>query len=185
MKRCQWVENKPDLYLQYHDQEWGTPVYDDKKLYEMLLLECFQAGLSWYTILSKRASFKFYFDDFDPIKISKYSDDKINDLMTHKEIIRNRSKINATVNNAIVFLNIQKEFTSFSNYIWGFTDYKIITNVTDDFVTTSELSDNISKDLKKRGMKFVGSITIYSYLQSVGIVNDHDTNCFRYKQLTK
>jgi DNA-3-methyladenine glycosylase I len=183
MKRCEWVNNKPDLYLKYHDEEWGTPIYNDEKLFEMLLLECFQAGLSWFTILKKRESFRLYFDNFDPIKISQYNEDKIDDLMTHKEIIRNKSKINAAINNTIIFLDIQKEYGSFSDYLWGFTKNKIILNITNEFVTTSDLSDKVSKDLKKRGMKFVGSITIYSYLQAIGIINDHDTECFKYKKL--
>jgi DNA-3-methyladenine glycosylase I len=182
MKRCEWVNNKPDLYLKYHDEEWGTPIYNDEKLFEMLLLECFQAGLSWFTILKKRESFRLYFDNFDPLKISQYNEDKVNELMTHKEIIRNKSKICAAINNTIVFLDIQKEYGSFSDYLWGFTKKKIIINTTNEFLTTSELSDKVSKDLKKRGMKFVGSITIYSYLQAIGIINDHDTECFRYKK---
>lgn len=181
LKRCNWASADIDIYKKYHDNEWGVPVYDDKKLFEMLILEAFQAGLSWLIILRKREYFRAAFDNFDPIKISEFDENKINQLLINENIIRNRLKINAAIINARIFLEIQKEFGSFSKYIWGFTKHNIIVNMNDDFHTKTELSDNISKDMKKRGMKFLGSVTVYSYLQAAGIVNDHETTCFRYK----
>ena len=175
--RCSWVNEKNELYVKYHDDEWGIPSYEDKYLFEMLLLESFQAGLSWECILNKRESFKEAFDNFDYIKISEYNDDKINELMNNKKIIRNKLKIKSAINNAKVFMNIQKEYGSFSNYIWHFTNNEVIKNMNDIFNTTSSLSDTISKDLKNRGMNFVGSTIIYSYLQAIGIINDHELKC--------
>lgn len=180
MKRCKWVDEKSEIYIKYHDTEWGVPSYDDAYLFEMLMLESFQAGLSWITILNKRENFREAFDQFDYKKIRQYNDDKINELMNNKGIIRNKLKIHAAINNAKIFMNIQKEFNSFSNYIWKFTDYKIIKNENDIMNTTSSLSDEISKDLRRRGMKFVGSTIIYSYLQAIGIINDHEKDCFLY-----
>lgn len=180
MKRCKWVDEKSEIYIKYHDTEWGVPSYDDAYLFEMLMLESFQAGLSWITILNKRENFREAFDQFDYKKIRQYNDDKINELMNNKGIIRNKLKIHAAINNAKIFMNIQKEFNSFSNYIWKFTDYKIIKNENDIIHTTSSLSDEISVDLKRRGMKFVGSTIIYSYLQAIGIINDHEKDCFLY-----
>lgn len=180
MKRCKWVDEKSKIYIQYHDTEWGVPSYNDAYLFEMLILESFQAGLSWITILNKRENFRKAFDQFDYVKISLYNDDKINELMCNKGIIRNKLKIKAAINNARIFMNIQKEFDSFSNYIWGFTDYKIIKNEDDNIKTTSNLSDQVSLDLKRRGMKFVGSTIIYSYLQAIGIINDHEKDCELY-----
>lgn len=177
MKRCVWVNEKNKLYVKYHDEEWGVPSYDDAYLFEMLLLESFQAGLSWECILNKREAFREAFDEFDYKKIAMYDDKKIEELKNNPNIIRNKLKINATINNAKVFMNIQKEFKTFSNYIWNFTNNKIIINEDDNFHTTSLLSDEISKDLKRRGMKFVGSTIIYSYLQAIGIVNDHEMSC--------
>ena len=177
MKRCAWVNEKNKLYVKYHDEEWGVPSYDDAYLFEMLLLESFQAGLSWECILNKREAFREAFDEFDYKKIAMYDDKKIEELKNSPNIIRNKLKINATINNAKVFMNIQKEFKTFSNYIWNFTNNKIIINEDDNFHTTSLLSDEISKDLKRRGMKFVGSTIIYSYLQAIGIVNDHEMSC--------
>ena len=185
MKRCKWVDEKSKIYIQYHDTEWGVPSYDDAYLFEMLILESFQAGLSWITILNKRENFRKAFDQFDYVKISQYKDDKINKLMCNKGIIRNKLKIKAAINNARIFMNIQKEFDSFSNYIWGFTDYKIIKNEDDNIKTTSNLSDHVSLDLKRRGMKFVGSTIIYSYLQAIGIINDHEKDCQLYKKRTQ
>ncbi|WP_288147228.1 DNA-3-methyladenine glycosylase I [Thomasclavelia cocleata] len=182
VKRCSWVDEKSDIYKDYHDHEWGIPVYDDKKLYEMFLLETFQAGLSWITILKKREAFKIAFDNFDVIKIAKYDQRKIEELLNNKEIVRNKLKINATIKNAKIFIEIQDEFGSFSKYLWGFSNYKVIKNIDNIFKTTSKLSDDISNDLKKRGMSFVGSVTIYSYLQAVGIVNDHEIDCFCYNK---
>ncbi len=180
-RRCKWVNLKNPLYIDYHDNEWGVPHYDDGYMFEFLVLESFQAGLSWECVLNKRKAFKKAFDNFDYKKISKYDEKKIEELCNNSDIIKNKLKINATVNNAKIFIEIQKEFGSFSNYIWKFTNNKIIKNVDDNFKTTSELSDKVSKDLKKRGMKFVGSTIIYSYLQAIGIINDHELECFHYK----
>jgi len=176
MHRCSWVNDDP-LYIDYHDHEWGKPVYDDQKLYEMFLLETFQAGLSWITILHKREAFKEAFDQFDVNKIAMYDDCKINELMNNPKIIRNSRKIKAAVKNAQIFIEIQKEYGSFSKYLWAYTNDKIIYEKKEN-ETTSTLSDQISKDLKKKGMSFVGSITIYSYLEAIGIYNHHDRNCF-------
>ena len=173
VKRCSWVDENSTIYKDYHDHEWGKPVYDDEKLYEMFLLETFQAGLSWITILKKRESFKIAFDNFDVNKIARYDENKIEQLMENKDIIRNRRKIAAAIKNAKIFIEIQNEFGSFSNY-------QIIKNQDNMIKTASALSDEISKDLKKRKMSFVGSVTIYSYLQAVGIVNDHEKGCFCY-----
>ena len=181
-KRCAWVDGKSEIYKDYHDHEWGVPVYDDEKLYEMFLLETFQAGLSWITILKKREAFKEAFDQYDVNKIAVYDEIKITELLNNERIIRSKRKINAAVKNAKIFINIQNEFGSFSKYIWGFSNNQIIKNIDDNLKTTSKLSDDISNDLKKRGMSFVGSITIYSYLQAIGIVNDHELNCFCYNK---
>ena len=180
MKRCSWVDENSEIYKKYHDEEWGMPKYDDYELFELLVLESFQAGLSWLTVLKKREDFRTAFDNFDVKKVALYGENKVNELLDNEKIIRSRGKINAAINNAKIFINIQKEFGSFSNYIWGFTSGKIIKNKDDKFNVSTSLSDKISKDLKKRGMKYVGTVIIYSYLQSVGIVNDHDTKCFRY-----
>ena len=180
MKRCFWVDEKSKIYIKYHDKEWGVPKYDDRELFELLILEGFQAGLSWITVLKKREAFRLAFDNFDVKKVAKYDEKKVNKLLENADIIRSRSKINAAVINAKIFIEIQKEFGSFSNYIWGFTKGKIIKNTTDKFEVKSPLSDEVSKDLKKRGMKYVGSIIIYSYLQSIGVINDHETTCFCY-----
>ncbi len=182
MKRCTWVNLKNPLYIKYHDEEWGKPVYDDNKLFEMLLLESFQAGLSWECILNKREAFKKAFDNFDYEKVSNYNEVKIEKLLNNKDIIRNKRKITATIKNAKIFMKIQKEYNSFSNYLWHFTNNKIIYETGK---TTSPLSDTISKNLKKRGMKFVGTTIIYSYLQAVGIINSHEESCFLYKKESK
>ena len=175
--RCSWCNLKNPTYIKYHDEEWGKLNLDDRYLYEMLLLECFQAGLSWECILNKRASFRKAFDNFDPIKISKYNEDKITKLLSDKGIIRNRLKIKAAITNANVFLKIKSEFGSFKNYLLTYTNNTVIYETGK---TTSGLSDIISKDLYKRGMRFVGSITIYSFLQAIGIINSHEHNCFLY-----
>lgn len=175
--RCIWVNPKNQRYIDYHDQDWGRACYDDQKLFEMLILECFQAGLSWECVLNKREGFRKAFDGFNIEKISEYNDKKIASLQKNLNIIRNRLKIQAAISNAKVFLEIQKEWTSFSDYIWHWTKGKVIYESNQ---TTSNLSDQISKDLKKRGMKFVGSTTIYAYLQAVGIINSHDIDCFLY-----
>lgn len=179
MKRCFWLNENNPTYVDYHDNEWCIPKYNDHELFELLILESFQAGLSWECILNKREAFRSSFDNFDIIKVSNYKEDKIKELLENKDIIRNRLKIQAAINNAKVFLNIQKEYKSFSNYIWNFTNNKIIYE-TDK--TSSELSDKISNDLKKRGMKFVGTTIIYSYLQAIGILYSHDKDCFMYKK---
>ena len=179
MKRCTWCNLNNPLYIKYHDEEWGVPSYDDNYLFEMLLLESFQAGLSWECILNKRESFRKAFDNFNYEKISKYDDKKINELINNKSIIRNKLKINAAINNAKVFMNIQKDFKTFSKYIWSFTNNKQI--VHNRIITSNNLSDKISKELKKKGMKFVGTTIIYSYLQAIGIVNDHEKECFKKK----
>ena len=180
MKRCFWVDENSPIYVKYHDEEWGVPKYNDRDLFELLILEGFQAGLSWLTVLKKREAFRKAFDNFDVKKVAEYDNKKIEQLLKNEGIIRSRQKIEASIKNAKIFMGIQKEFGSFSNYIWGFTDGKIIKNTTDKFEVSTPLSDKISKDLKKRGMKYVGSIIIYSYLQSIGIINDHETTCFRY-----
>ena len=178
MKRCFWVDEKSDIYVKYHAEEWGVPKYDDRELFELLILESFQAGLSWITVLKKREAFRAAFDNFDVKKVAKYDEKKINELLQNEGIIRSRGKINAAINNAIKFIEIQKEFGSFSNYIWGFTDKKVIKRSKKELPVSTELSDKISKDLKTRGMKYVGTVIIYSYLQAIGVVNDHDKDCF-------
>jgi DNA-3-methyladenine glycosylase I len=178
--RCSWSE-KDDLYKKYHDEEWGKPVYDDHKIFEFLILESFQAGLSWYTILSKRENFREAFDQFNYKKIAKYSDEKVEELMQNPGIIRNRLKISATINNAQKFLEVQKEFGSFSKYIWDFVGGKPIDNkpkTIKDVPATTQVSDSLSKDLKKRGFKFMGSTVVYAHMQATGMVNDHVENCF-------
>lgn len=181
--RCAWCE-KDDLYRAYHDEEWGKPVYDDETLFQFLILETFQAGLSWYTILKKRAHFKTAFDDFNYQKIAQYSESKIQELLQNEGIIRNQLKIRATITNAIAFMKIQEEFGSFSTYIWNFVDGKPIQNKRQslkEVPATTELSDKISKDLKKRGFKFVGSTVVYAHMQATGMVNDHVKDCFLYQ----
>ena len=178
--RCAWCE-KDDLYRKYHDEEWGIPVYEDVKLFEFLILETFQAGLSWHTILKKREGFRVAFDNFDYKIIANYSEDKIQELMLDAGIIRNQLKIRSAVSNAIAFMKVQDEFGSFSKYIWDFVDGKPIDNkpkTLKEVQATTEISDKLSKDLKKRGFKFVGSVTIYAFLQACGIVNDHENNCW-------
>lgn len=180
MKRCFWVNENSEIYVKYHDEEWGVPKYDDHELFELLILESFQAGLSWITVLKKREAFRKAFDNFDVKKVAAYNENKINQLLKNEGIIRSKGKISAAINNAQIFIAIQKEFGSFSNYIWGFTNREIIKNKDNKFNVSSPLSDKISKDLKKRGMKYVGTVIVYSYLQSIGIINDHETTCFKY-----
>ena len=180
--RCEWAGTDP-LYIDYHDKEWGVPVHDDRKFFEMLILEGAQAGLSWITILKKRENYKNTFDNFEPEKIAKYKTVKIKNLLSNSGIVRNRLKINAAVTNAKAFLEIQKEFGSFNKYIWDFVEGKPIKNKwkhLKDIPALTPLSNTISKDLKKRGFKFVGSTICYSFMQAVGMVNDHVVNCFRY-----
>lgn len=180
LKRCRWADENSELYTAYHDQEWGKPEHNDSKLFEMLILEGFQAGLSWITILKKREAFRRAFDNFDPAAVARYSPEKLEALMMDSGIVRNRRKIQAAVQNAAVFLKIQEEFGSFDHYLWGFTQGQVILNTDDQVRASSELSDRISADLKRRGMNFVGSVIIYSFLQAVGVVNDHETDCWRY-----
>ena len=180
LNRCRWADPSSELYIAYHDQEWGRPEHDDRKLFEMLILEGFQAGLSWITILKKREAFCKAFDNFEPAVVAAYGSEKLETLMSDLGIVRNRRKIEATVQNAKVFLNIQKEFGSFDRYLWDFTDGQVILNTDDVVRASSELSDRISADLKRRGMKFVGTVIIYSFLQAVGVVNDHETGCWCY-----
>lgn len=180
MKRCFWVDENSPLYVKYHDEEWGVPKYDDHELFELLILESFQAGLSWITVLKKREAFRLAFDNFDVNKVAEYKDDKIQELLKNEKIIRSKSKIEAAINNAKIFINIQNEFGSFSKYLWAFTDNKIIKRNNENIPVSSPLSDKISKDLKFRGMKYVGTIIIYSYLQAAGIIDDHDKDCFKY-----
>lgn len=181
--RCAWVNVKNSLYVKYHDKEWGVPTHDDNMLFEMLILEGAQAGLSWETVLNKRENYKKAFDNFDPLKVSKYDEDKYNELLENEGIIRNKLKIKSAIKNAKVFLQIQKEYISFDKYIWGFVDNKTIINKVQslsDLPSQTKLSDKISKDLKNRGMNFVGPTIIYAYMQSIGMVNDHEISCFRY-----
>ena len=185
INRCSWCGEDP-LYVDYHDKEWGVPVYDDPTLFEFLTLETFQAGLSWITVLRKRENFRRAFDNFDYSKIAGYKEDKIQQLLTDPGIIRNKLKVRATVSNAQAFMEVQKEFGSFSKYIWGFTDGKPITNTFEkmaDIPANTPLSDAISKDLKKRGFKFVGTTVVYAHMQATGMVNDHVKDCFRYNQV--
>lgn len=179
--RCAWCE-KDDLYREYHDNEWGNPVYDDDKLFEFLVLETFQAGLSWYTILKKRDNFRNAFDAFDYKKVAQYDEDKVQELLGDAGIIRNKLKVRGTVANAIAFIEVQKEFGSFSKYIWGFTGGKPVENnvkTMSEIKSTTPLSDEISKDLKKRGFKFVGSTVVYAHMQATGMVNDHVEDCWK------
>ena len=178
--RCGWCE-KDDLYRKYHDEEWERPVYDDETIFEFLILESFQAGLSWYTILSKRENFRKAFDNFDYRKIAAYSDQKTEELMNNPGIIRNRLKILAAITNAQRFMDVQTEFGSFSRYIWGFVDGKPLDRAPEslaDVPATTEISDAISKDLKMRGFKFMGSTVVYAHMQATGMVNDHIESCF-------
>lgn len=179
MKRCDWVSTD-ELYIKYHDEEWGKPVYDDATIFEFLVLESFQAGLSWITVLKKRENFRKAFDAFDYEKIVTYNDQKVEELMQDAGIIRNRLKILATINNAQRFMDIQKEFGSFSEYIWSFVNGKPIQNnfkTIKEVPVTTEISDKLAKELKKRGFKFLGSTVVYAHMQATGMVNDHILDC--------
>ena len=179
MKRCKWCNLKNEKYIKYHDEEWGVPNFDDKYLFEMLILESFQAGLSWECVLNKREAFEKVYDNFDIEKIINYDETKILELSENKNIIRNKLKIKASINNAKVFKNIKEEYQTFYNYLKSYTNDKIIY---ENDKTTSPLSDAISKDLIKRGMKFVGTTIIYSYLQAIGVINSHEDDCYLYKK---
>ena len=185
IKRCKWA-GKDSLYIEYHDKQWGVPVYEDAKIFEFLLLETFQAGLSWITILRRRENFRTAFDNFDFQKIANYSDEKLEELRQDAGIIRNRLKIKASKSNAIAFMEVQKEFVTFSKYLWGFVEGKPLQNnfkSMSEIPTNTPLSDKISKDLKSRGFKFVGSTIVYAHMQAMGMVNDHTTDCFRHKEV--
>ncbi len=187
LKRCTWA-TKNDHEMEYHDKEWGVPIHDDRLLFEFLILEGAQAGLSWSTILSKREGYRAAFDNFDAKKIVGYDQDKINELLQNKGIVRNKLKVNSVVTNAKVFLEIQKEYGSFDAYIWSFVEGKPIQNVwkvNSDVPATTVISDKMSKALKKKGFKFVGSTICYAFMQAVGMVNDHTTDCFRYNEVKK
>jgi DNA-3-methyladenine glycosylase I len=184
-RRCGWCAGD-ELYEAYHDLEWGVPVKDDATLFEFLILETFQAGLSWITVLKKRDNFRKAFDGFDYKKISNYNQEKVDSLLQNAGIIRNKLKVNATISNAKAFIKVQKEFGSFSNYIWSFVDGKPIRNKIKNYKdapANTPLSDTLSKDLKKRGFKFVGSTVVYAHMQATGMINDHEINCFRYDEV--
>lgn len=183
---CEWPSNDP-LMIKYHDNEWGTPVHDDRKIFEFLVLDCFQAGLSWKTILHKRENFREAFDNFDYRKIARYNQDKIDSLLQNAGIIRNKAKIVGTINNAKYFLEVQKEFGSFDSYIWQFTDWRTIQNnhrSLKDIQAQSEESAAMSRDLVRRGFKFVGPTICYAFMQAAGMVNDHIVTCFRHEMIS-
>ncbi len=183
--RCEWCQ-KDELYRNYHDQEWGVPVYDDRVLFEFLILEGVQAGLSWHTVLKKRENYRKAYDDFDPEKVAAYDEQKVAELLQNEGLVRNRLKIAASITNAQRFLEVQKEFGSFSNYIWSFVNHQPTINHFEslkDLPATTPLSDKISKDLKKRGFKFVGSTIVYAHMQATGMVNDHVVSCFRHQEV--
>ena len=184
-RRCEWG-TVSQLYIDYHDNEWGVPIHDDRTLFEFLILECAQAGLSWETVLKKRENYRKAFSNFDPVKVSRYSDKKVEALMGNKGIIRNSLKITSAINNAKRFLEVQKEFESFETYIWQFVNGKPITNrfkSIQEIPATTKESDAMSKDLKKRGFTFVGPTICYAHMQATGMVNDHIVGCFRYKEI--
>ncbi len=183
-QRCGWLDGS-EIYREYHDNEWGRPVHDDNKLFEMLTLEAFQAGLSFITILKKREDFRQAFDNFDPVIVSKYDEDKISALLQNEKIIRHRGKIVAAINNAKLFLQLKEEHGSFDKFIWSYVDFTPIKNTCsskDELPATTELSDKLSKDLKKMGFKFLGSTTVYAFMQATGMVNDHTKDCFLYHE---
>ncbi len=182
IKRCPWCGQNDELYIQYHDEEWGVPVHDDIKHFEFLVLEINQAGLSWKTVLKKRDNYKKAYDNFDPLKVARYDDQKITQLLNNAGIIRNRRKIEASIHNATRFLEIQREFGSFDSYIWRFVNNKPVVNswkCDTNIPSSTILSDTISSDLKKRGFKFIGTTIIYAHLQAIGIINDHILDCYR------
>jgi DNA-3-methyladenine glycosylase I len=186
IKRCNWSVSDP-IYIKYHDKEWGVPVHNDRKLFEMIVLDGAQAGLSWLTILKKRGNYRKAFDNFDPKKVAKYDKRKIAQLLKNDGIVRNKLKVESAVTNANAFLKVKKEFGTFDKYIWKFIDGKTKVNswkTLKDIPATSKESDAMSKDLKARGFKFVGSTICYAFMQAAGMVNDHTVDCFRYKELT-
>ncbi|MDR9830422.1 DNA-3-methyladenine glycosylase I [Vibrio sp. FNV 38] len=179
MKRCHWLDTSKAYYVEYHDKEWGVPVYDDQVFFEFLILESAQAGLSWYTILKRREGYREAFANFDPQKVSTFDEQKVEQLLQNTGIIRHRAKIESAINNAKRFIEIQQEFGSFSDYIWRFVDGEVVNNRNREEypAATTQQSDALSKDLKKRGFKFVGSTTMYAFMQAMGLVNDHDEDC--------
>jgi DNA-3-methyladenine glycosylase I len=184
--RCFWANTDDPLYLSYHDLEWGVPIHDEKVLFEFLILEGVQAGLNWYTVLRKRPNYHMAFDDFDPHKIAQYDEKKVSELLENPGIIRNRLKVNAAIQNARSFLLIQQEFGSFDSYLWQFVDGKPRNNAWKtghEIPAQTEVSQQMSKDLLKRGFRFVGPTICYAYMQAVGLVNDHTTDCFRYQEI--
>lgn len=186
VKRCEWVPEHKPSYVKYHDEEWGVPVYDDNKMFEFLVLESFQAGLSWEIVLNKRDNFRKAFSNFDFNKVAKFDESKVQSLLQDAGIIRNQLKIRATINNAQRYIEVRQEFGSFCEYFWGFTGGKPISNTfkkLGDIPASTVLSDDIAKDLKKRGFKFLGTTVIYAHMQAVGMVNDHQTSCFRYNEV--
>jgi len=184
--RCSWLDTSKSDYVKYHDTEWGVPVHDDKKLFEFIILESAQAGLSWYTILKRRGGYQKAFSEFNVQQVALFNDQKIDELVNNSDIVRHRGKIEAVINNANIFIKIQKEHSSFSTYLWSFVNNKQIVNTLkalDVSPTTSEISDQLSKDLKKRGFKFFGSTICYAYLQACGLINDHSNLCFRKTEI--
>jgi len=185
MNRCSW-STTDEIYIKYHDEEWGTPVHDDRKHFEFLVLESAQAGLSWLTILKRRENYRRAYDNFDPVRVSEYDNHKVELLLSDEGIIRNRRKIESSINNAKHFIEVQEQFGSFDSYIWKFTDHKPVINrwkELSEIPAKTPLSEEISKDLKKHGFTFVGPTIVYAHLQAIGIVNDHLVTCFRYKEL--
>ena len=182
-KRCFWVREDSALYCAYHDEEWGTPIRDDREMYGLFLLELFQAGLSWITLLKKREAFSEAFDGFDVEKIANYDQTKVDDLLQNAAIIRSRGKIEAAIANAKIVLDLKREYGSFCNYLWSFSGSKVVLSPDDQPRATSPLSDRMSVDLKRRGMRYAGSVTIHSFLQAAGIVNEHEPACYRYGEL--
>lgn len=185
IKRCAWAGDNP-IYQSYHDKEWGVPLHTDKKLFEFLILEGAQAGLSWITILKKRPAFRKAFDNFDYTLVAEYGDDKVKELLENADIIRNRLKINAAIKNAQAFIKVRQEFGTFNKYIWDFVEHKPIQNKwpsSKEMPAKTELAETLSKDLKKRGFSFVGPVIVYSHMQATGMVNDHTVDCFRHKEI--
>jgi DNA-3-methyladenine glycosylase I len=183
INRCAWVPVTDGLYTTYHDTEWGVPVFEDNKIFEFLVLESAQAGLSWITVLRKRENYRKAFAGFDPEKVSRFDEKRVEELLADSGIIRNKAKISATINNAKLFLEVQKEFGTFSKYIWGFTDGKPIINKWTDIRSLpakTEVAEVMAKDMKKRGFKFLGPTVLYAHMQATGMVNDHTVDCFRY-----
>lgn len=185
MKRCSWC-GEDELYIKYHDKEWGIPVFDDRKQFEFMVLESAQAGLSWITILRKREAYRKAYENFDPVKVAEFDENKVEELLKNDGIIRNRRKIESSINNAKRFIEVQREFGSFSEYLWRFVDYKPIVDKWKseaEVPAKTELSERISLDLKKRGFKFLGPVIVYSHLQATGLINDHIVDCFRYDEI--